>query len=165
LSFIFSVPAVPRTILLVEDNDDDVFFMQQATKRAGIENPLQHVGDGQKALDYLSGTGQYGDRDKYPLPFLIILDLKLPLVRGLEVLQWIRERPEFEMIIVVVLTSSRETRDIDAAYRLGANSYLVKPTNVQRLLEMVKGIADYWIKFNESPVGIGAPAKSQSEQG
>src|SRR5688572_11336740 len=121
-----------KTILLVEDNEDDSFFMQQAKTKAGIQNPMQVVDDGQKALDYLRGVGKYSDRQQYPLPFLLLLDLKLPLVPGLRVLSWLREQPEFETMLVVILTSSKEDRDIDRAYRLGANSYLVKPPNANK---------------------------------
>ncbi|MDB6123719.1 MAG: two-component system response regulator [Pedosphaera sp.] len=144
-----------RTILLVEDNEDDVFFMEQAKGRAGIQNPMQVAHNGQEAIDYLQGAGKYTDRSQFPLPFLILLDLKLPLVMGLDVLKWIRERPEFETVLVVVLTSSREDRDIDTAYRIGANSYLVKPPTAQKLTELVKCLGDYWIRQNEPPVHIG----------
>lgn len=144
-----------RTILLVEDNEDDVFFMQQATKDARIENPMQVAENGQQAIDYLAGNGAYSDRDKFPLPFLVLLDLKLPLVMGMDVLKWIRTRPELETMLVVILTSSRESRDIEAAYRLGVNSYLVKPPTPEMLRELVKSIGDYWIVKNEPPVGVG----------
>jgi len=144
-----------RTILLVEDNEDDVFFMHQAKTEAGITNPMHVAEDGRQAIDYLEGRGKFANRAKYPLPFLVLLDLKLPLVLGLDVLKWIRERSELKTILVVVLTSSREARDIDAAYRLGANSYLVKPPTAQMLTELVKSIGDYWMVRNEPPVSVG----------
>jgi CheY-like chemotaxis protein len=144
-----------KTILLVEDNEDDQFFMKQAQQKAGIQNPMHIVHDGQQALDYLKGAGEYGDRQKYPLPFLVLLDLKLPLVSGLEVLEWIRSQPALETIIIVFLTSSREDRDIDRAYRLGANSYLVKPATAAKLEEMVKSLGEYWLRYNEPPVKVG----------
>ena len=144
-----------KTILLVEDNEDDRFFMKQAQQKAGIQNPMHIVHDGQQALDYLKGAGEYGDRQKYPLPFLVLLDLKLPLVSGLEVLEWIRSQPALETIIIVFLTSSREDRDIDRAYRLRANSYLVKPATAAKLEEMVKSLGEYWLRYNEPPVKVG----------
>jgi CheY-like chemotaxis protein len=144
-----------KTILLVEDNEDDQFFMKQAQQKAGIQNPMHIVHDGQQALDYLKGAGEYGDRQKYPLPFLVLLDLKLPLVSGLEVLEWIRSQPALETIIIVFLTSSREDRDIDRAYRLRANSYLVKPATAAKLEEMVKSLGEYWLRYNEPPVKVG----------
>jgi DNA-binding response OmpR family regulator len=108
-------------------------------------------------LDYLQGTGEYSNRQRYPLPFLVLLDLKLPFVSGLELLRWIREQSILETIIIVFLTSSREDRDIDTAYRLGANSYLVKPATAQKLDEMVKSLGDYWLRHNEAPVKVGQP--------
>src|SRR5687767_804732 len=106
-----------RNLLLVEDNEDDVFFMRQALQRAGIRNPMQVVEDGQSAIDYFTGQGRFANREEFPLPFLVLLDLRLPSMPGLDVLKWIREQPEFETVIVVVLTSSKEDRDIDRAYR------------------------------------------------
>jgi CheY-like chemotaxis protein len=144
-----------RTILLVEDNEDDVFLMRQAVRKASIPNPLQIAEDGQQALDYLQGAGKYIDRTLYPLPFLILLDLRLPFVPGLEVLEWIRQRPELETMLVVVLTASREDHDIETAYRLGANSYLVKPPTPEKLTELVKTLGDYWLRHNEPPLKIG----------
>jgi CheY-like chemotaxis protein len=145
-----------RTILLVEDNEDDVFLMRQSIKKAKITNPLQTVEDGREVLNYLQGFGKFNDRAEFPLPFLILLDLKLPLLSGLEVLRWIRERPEFETMLVVVLTASQEERDVDSAYRMGANSYLVKPPSVEKLDEMTKSLGDYWLGKNVPPVLIGA---------
>ncbi|HUR45300.1 MAG TPA: response regulator [Candidatus Saccharimonadales bacterium] len=145
-----------RTILLVEDNEDDVFLMQQSIRKAQITNPLQIVEDGREVLNYLQGFGKFKDRTEFPLPFLILLDLKLPLLSGLEVLRWIRERPEFETILVVVLTASQEERDVDSAYRMGANSYLVKPPSVEKLDEMTKSLGDYWLAKNVPPFQIGA---------
>src|ERR1051325_2215773 len=121
------------TILLVEDNEDDVFVMRRALKLANNSNPLQIVTDGQKALDYLSGEGEYAHREKFPLPFIMFLDLKLPYVDGFEILAWMRLRPELSQIVVIVLTSSAEERDHEKAYALGARSYLVKPPTPQAL--------------------------------
>jgi CheY-like chemotaxis protein len=121
------------TILLVEDNEDDVFAMQRAIKKSRVINPLQIVTDGQQAVDYLRGGGIYANRAQFPLPFLIFLDLKLPYFTGFEILQWIRTQPPLESIIVVVLTGSAESRDKDNAYTLGARSYLVKPPTVETL--------------------------------
>jgi two-component system response regulator len=122
--------AVGKPIMLVEDNENDVLFMTMAMEQAGIRNPVQVVKDGREVLDYLSGKGKNADRDQYPLPYLLLLDLKLPYVMGLEVLKWIRERPQFDSTVVVVLTSSASPRDVDEAYRLHANAYLVKPSGM-----------------------------------
>jgi CheY-like chemotaxis protein len=140
-----------RTILLVEDNEDDVFMMNRAFKKAHITNPVQLVADGQSAINYLSGEGHYHDRHQFPFPSLVLLDLKLPIKTGHEVLQWIRERPEFNSLLVVVLTTSAENIDVEKAYRHGANSYLVKPPSAEALLDMVKALKLYWLEFNEIP--------------
>jgi CheY-like chemotaxis protein len=140
-----------RTILLVEDNEDDIFFMQRAFKQVGITNPIRVVEDGQAALDYLEGKGQFTDRDKFPFPYLILLDLKLPKVMGLDVLKRIRTNPALPSFLVVVLTSSSEQSDVQRAYRLGANSYLIKPANAERLVNLVKCLGEYWFDWNTRP--------------
>ncbi len=140
-----------QTILLVEDSEDDVFLMKRALKEANILNPLQIAVHGQHAIDYLAGTGKYADRVQHPLPSLIFLDLKLPFKHGFEVLQWIREQPGLAAILVIVLTSSSEERDIQQAYRLGARSFLVKPPTPEMLVELMLSLKNYWVKFNEYP--------------
>lgn len=136
-------------ILLVEDNEDDVFLMQRAIKAAQIRNPLHVLEDGQSAMDYLSGVGPYADRSAHPLPAVIFLDLKLPFVRGHDVLAWIRRQPHLENIVVVVLTSSSEPGDLKEAYRLGANSYVVKPPTADQLIDLAKAFKWYWLEFNQ----------------
>jgi CheY-like chemotaxis protein len=136
------------TILIVEDNPDDVFFMQRACKSAKIENPIQVAMDGQEAIDYLAGEGSFADREKFPKPCLIFLDLKLPKKTGHQVLAWLREREEFTTTIVIALTTSREPKDINEAYRLGANAYLVKPSSPAHLAEMMGAIKNFWIGQN-----------------
>jgi CheY-like chemotaxis protein len=137
-----------KPILLVEDNEDDVFFMKRAAKNAEITTPFQVVMDGQEAVDYLAGSGEFADREKYPLPCLVLLDLKLPRRNGHEVLQWIREQPEFKTLVVIILSTSREARDVELAYQSGANSYLVKPTGSPQLAEMARSLKEYWLKQN-----------------
>jgi DNA-binding response OmpR family regulator len=129
------------TILLVEDNEDDVFAMQRALRKAQVSHPLQVVNDGQKALDYLSGTGNYADRNYYPLPSLVFLDLKLPYIHGFEVLAWIREQAKLHGVMVIVLSSSDEESDRVRAQELGAHSYMVKPPEPQNLNRIVSEIA------------------------
>src|SRR4051812_12260112 len=138
----------PDTILLVEDNEDDAFFMKQALKDADIVNPLRSVEDGQQAIDYLSGAGVYADRQKFPLPMIVFLDLKLPLKSGHEVLQWIRAQPQFLKLIVIVLTSSNEPVDLKRSYQLGANSYVVKPPTPEQLLELAEAFKLWWLRQN-----------------
>jgi CheY-like chemotaxis protein len=141
---------ITKPILLVEDEPNDVLFFQRAMKKAGMINPVQVVNDGQAAIDYLQGTGKFAQREEFPLPALILLDLKLPFVMGLDVLKWIRQQSELAPI-VVVLSSSREEADIAAAYRLGANAYLVKPAEASKLGDMVRAIKDFWLTQNTPP--------------
>jgi CheY-like chemotaxis protein len=138
------------TILLVEDNPDDADLIRYAFKKAQIDNPIHHADDGQKAVEFLRGDPPFDDRARYPLPRLILLDLKLPRLSGFEVLQWIREDATVKHLPVVVLTSSNQSPDIERAYELCANSYLVKPVNRDALLDMVKSLNYYWIKLNRS---------------
>ena len=139
------------TILLVEDNEDDVLFLRRAMKLAGILHPLQVVRDGRQAIDYLEGSGAYKNRAEFPLPCLVLLDLKLPRVMGLDVLHWIRQQSRLEPLPIIVFTSSQEENDIQRAYRLGANSYLVKPSSADKLLELVKTFGIYWLQHNTPP--------------
>ena len=135
---------------MVEDGEDDVFFMRQAMKKAGVVNPIQVASDGQQAIDYFQGTGRFVNRVEFPLPYLVLLDLKLPHVMGLDVLKWIRQDSE-AAAIVVILSSSKEEADIATAYRLGANGYLVKPLDVDKLDDMAKSIKDFWLTQNTPP--------------
>ena len=132
------------SILLVEDNPRDVELIRRAFRQARMANPINVVTDGVEAMDYLSGTGVYTDRTQYPLPFLVLLDLNLPKVSGLEVLQWIRQQREFEKMCVVILTSSKEAADTERAYALGANSYLSKPGNFEQLFMLMSGLELHW---------------------
>lgn len=139
------------TLLLVEDDPNDVMLFRRAKDKSNLVNPLQVVEDGEAAIAYLSGQGTYADRNRYPLPALVLLDLKLPRKSGLEVLAWLRQQPGLQRLPVVVLTSSRESLDVGRAYDLGANSYLVKPVAFDSLLEMVKALGLYWLILNEKP--------------
>lgn len=139
------------TILLVEDNHNDVLLMERAFRKAALCAELQVVEVGEAAVAYLSGQEPYGDRERHPLPVLILLDLKLLGMSGFEVLAWLRAQPGLKRMPVVVLTSSKEAADINRAYELGANSYLVKPALVDALLDMVKTLDRYWLGLNQRP--------------
>jgi len=147
-----------KTILQVEDDPNDVFLLRHAMDRVGFMNPVQVANDGQQAIDYLRGVGKFADRGRFPLPCLVLLDLKLPCVTGLEVLREIRKRPG-TALTVVILTSSEQDADITAAYRLGANAFLTKPSDATKLQQMVKSIKDFWLTHNTLPEGslAGAP--------
>ena len=134
----------------MEDEENDVLFMQQAMKKAGVPNPIRVATDGQQAIDYFKGTGKFANRAEFPLPGLVLLDLKLPRVMGLDVLKWIREQSEVATI-VVILTSSKEETDITTAYHLGANGYLVKPSDLSQLTDIAKSIKDFWLTQNIPP--------------
>jgi len=129
-----------------------VFFLQRAFQQAKIENPLHVVGDGQEAIDYLSGEGKFSDRSLYPLPHLFILDLKMPRKTGLDVLLWLQEQPELRCLPVLVLSSSAQRTDIERAYELGANAFVVKPASLERRVELAKVIGTFWLEFNEGPI-------------
>ena len=139
-----------KPILQVEDDPNDVFLLQHALTKAGVENPIQVATDGQQAIDYLKGTGKFADRESFPLPCLVLLDLKLPYVMGLDVLKWIRQRPG-AVVIVILLTASAEDADIAAAYRLGANAFLTKPSKSSKLVDMAKAIKEFWLTLNIPP--------------
>jgi CheY-like chemotaxis protein len=138
-------------ILLVEDSPDDALLIQRAFRKANLANPVQHVSDGEEAVAYLSGAPPWSDRAKFPLPVFMLLDLKLPRRSGLEVLEWVRRESVVKRLPVVVLTSSRESVDVNRAYDIGVNSYLTKPVGFEALLEMVKNINLYWLVLNEHP--------------
>jgi CheY-like chemotaxis protein len=144
-------------ILLVEDDPNDIILIKRAFEKANITNPLQVVENGEEAISYLTGKGRYGDRVKCPLPMLLLLDLKLPRKSGHEVLEWLRKQPMLKRLTVVVLTSSQQSSDINRAYDLGANSYLVKPVTFDALVEMVKALNFYWVILNEKPIIKGEP--------
>jgi two-component system response regulator len=146
-----SKPPMTTTILLVEDEATDVFFFERAMKKAGVVNPLQVATDGEQALDYLEGRGKFADRKAYPLPCLIVLDLKMPGTTGFEVLERIRHQPELRKLVVVVLTSSVSDEDIAKAYELGANAYLVKPADSTELVDVVEAIKHFWLTHNHAP--------------
>lgn len=125
-------------ILVVEDNEDDVFALNWALRRTGVNVPVQIVEDGQAAVDYLAGVGPYHDRSRFPVPNLVLLDLKLPYLTGMEVLAWVRKQVEMAELPVVILTGSDEARDHERATQLGASGYLVKPAapdDLRRLVE------------------------------
>lgn len=138
-------------ILLVEDDYNDVLLIRRAFRQAKVEPPMSIVNDGDEAVAYLSRQGKYADRQQYPFPLLILLDLKLPRRSGLEVLAWIRQQPELRRLLVVVLTSSQENSDLAQAYDLGANSYLVKPVNFKDFVSLIELIDAYWFKLNQKP--------------
>lgn len=144
-----------QTILLVEDSPVDILLMQRAFRNQIFTNTsLQIVRDGDAAVFYLNGDGEYSDRQRYPLPAIILLDLKLPRRSGHEVLGWLKQQPQLKRLPVVVLTSSRQTVDVNQAYDLGVNSYLVKPVGFASLSDMMQSFGEYWLNQTELPEPI-----------
>jgi CheY-like chemotaxis protein len=147
------------TILLAEDDENDVFLMRRGFDRAGIPNPLFVVRNGQEAVDYLAGTGAYAERGKFPLPGLVLLDLKLPWMDGFDVLQWLRTHPQFDTLPVVVLTSSKLQSDVDKSRQLGVYDYRVKPHAFEDLVRLLDDVRKCWLdeRFNRYCAPPGPP--------
>ncbi|MBI5964585.1 MAG: response regulator [Chloroflexi bacterium] len=140
-------------ILLVEDNRMDIELTLDAFKEARLKNTIQVAKNGEEALDYLFGRGKYADRESYPMPNLVLLDLKLPRVDGFEVLRQVKSEPILKRLPVVILTSSKEEGDRALSYDIGANSYLVKPVSFDGFLGVVRQIEGYWLTLNVAPPG------------
>jgi len=138
-------------ILLAEDREDDILLLQKAFQAALLFNPLHVVRDGVEAVQYLKGHGKFSSREEYPLPDLLLLDLKMPRCDGFEVLKWVRQQPGLANLRVIVFTSSDRKEDVNLAYQLGANSYLVKPLDFNQCVEMLKMICRYWLTLDRWP--------------
>lgn len=138
------------SILIAEDNEDDRFLLTEAVRLAGIAAPVRFVEDGRKAVDYLSGSGGYADRTRFPMPSLVILDYKMPLKNGLEVLEWIRAS-ELKRLPVLILSASSLPGDVERAYDLHVNAYLMKPSSVEDLTNLMRAVDAFWLGFNEYP--------------
>ncbi len=140
-----------KTILLVEDNKDDVFLTQRALKKSNISNEVVVATDGIEALEYLFGTGKYNGRDLSRMPVVILLDLNMPRMGGLQVLQKIRENHLTRLLPVVILTASKEEADIIESYKLGTNAYVRKPVDFVQFSEAIRQLGLFWLVVNESP--------------
>jgi len=144
-------------ILLAEDEEDYVFLIQKAFREAEVPTALYFVPTGKDLKLYLEGQGKYANRDEYPLPDLLLVDIKLPGYSGLEVLAWMRSKPGLSGLRVVVLTSSDRLKDVNEAYRLGANSFLVKPYDLPKLVHLAKLIEEFWLKTSKCPDSYRTP--------
>jgi CheY-like chemotaxis protein len=150
-------------ILLAEDDANDVLLIQRAFRKAGLHETLRVVRDGAQAIEYLDGRGEYADRALFPLPFLVLLDLKMPGTDGFEVLSWARSQPELKRLLIVVLTSSNFQSDVDKAYDLGANSYLVKPVEFKDMVNLIQRFEAYWTELNRIPTSPSAEPAARHE--
>jgi CheY-like chemotaxis protein len=140
-----------RTVLVAEDDAGQILLLQRAFLKAGINVSVDFVKDGQETIDYLKREATYGDRAAHPFPELLLLDLNMPRVDGFGVLEWVREQPGLKRLLVVVLTTSNANEDVNRAYDLGANSYLVKPAGPSGLVELAETIKAYWLSVNQPP--------------
>jgi CheY-like chemotaxis protein len=137
-----------QTILMVDDSPSNLYLMRAAFKIAKCSNPLQEARDGEEAIAYLNGDGRFGERGKFPLPTVMLLDLNMPKKNGFDVLRWVRAQPGLKRLRIVMLTASVRTEDVERAYDLGANSFLVKPIGLETLAMMMRRLVD-WIEINE----------------
>jgi CheY-like chemotaxis protein len=138
-------------ILVAEDDENHAFLIQRAFKQACLLNPVHFVEDGEQAVAYLKGEGKYSNREEFPLPCLLLLDLKMPNMNGFEVLEWIRQQPSLAPLRVIVLTTSGSTSDINRAYQLGANSFLTKPLDFRDFVQLSAAIKGYWVYLSRAP--------------
>src|SRR5215469_7802055 len=150
-------------ILLAEDEEDYVLLVQKAFLEAHIPNPLYVVSTGKELMSYLQGADKYSNRDEYPLPDLLLLDLKLPGYSGLDILGWLRSQPGLCGLRVLVLTSSDQMKDVNDAHRLGANSFLVKPYDFEDLVRFCRLIQEFWLDVSETPDSFRAPKAPANE--
>ena len=137
------------SILLVEDEESDVFLLQYAFREAGIVNEMVVARTGQEALDFFTGTGRYSDRKVFAVPGLVLLDLNLPVKSGMEVLQWMRQQPGLRVVAVIVLTASCHPLDIERAYELGANCFVTKPQEMEGLMRFAVHLKGWWLDFTQ----------------
>src|SRR5579859_2394001 len=136
-------------ILQVEDEANDVFLLQRAFVEEGIQCPVKVATDGQMAIDYLAGNGPFANRSKFPLPSLMLLDLKLPRRSGREVLEWVRAQPGLRRLVVIVFTGAQYVGDIGLAYDLGANSFIIKPQDFSHYSRIARLLKDWWLQLNQ----------------
>jgi CheY-like chemotaxis protein len=140
-------------VLLVEDRDDDVLIVRRAFEKLGLPNPIKVVTDGDQAISYLAGAGVYADRKLYPMPALVLLDLKMPVRDGFEVLEWIRSQPGISGLPVVVLTTTDAIKEVSRAYAAGANSFLVKPMEFEQYMGLLQTLKKFWLNLGSTPGG------------
>lgn len=138
-------------ILLVEDDANDALLVRKAAQKTLAGIPILVVGNGQEAVQYLQGEGIYADRSKYPFPDIVLLDLKMPVMNGFEVLRWVRSQPKLRRLPVIILTGSVHEGDTKTAYEEGANSYLIKPGNFNELVETMRNVGDFWLGGSKLP--------------
>ena len=135
----------------MDDDEDDILLTRKAFADSGLANPIFAVRDGEEAVLYLEGFGPFANRAEFPLPQMVLLDLKMPKINGFRVLKWVRAHEHFKTLPIVVFSNSTQERDVTKAYELGANSFLVKPGDIGTLRDMMKSIASFWLHHNHGP--------------
>ena len=143
-------------LLLVDDSEEDILLVRRALERANITNPVRVVRGGDEAIQYLGGNGQYADRNQYPMPSLMLLDLRMPGRDGYEVMEWVGAQPAMRGLRIIVLTSLDSKMDVDRAYKLGAASFLIKPVDFEDLVSLLRTLSKFWVGTSELPK-VGAP--------
>ena len=139
-----------ETILLVDDSENDLILMRRAFQKAEFNNPLREVRNGEEAIAYLQGEGVYDDRDRFPFPVVMLLDLNMPRLNGFEVLSWIQTQPNLRRLSIIILTASLRMEDVERAFDLGAHSFLVKPPSLEKLVAIIRCLRD-WLQYNHFP--------------
>jgi CheY-like chemotaxis protein len=137
--------------LIAEDDSDTQLLIQRAFKQADLSAPLYFADDGEQAIEYLAGRGQFSDRSRYPLPAILLFDLKMPFKDGFDVLRWIRAHPSFRKLVVIMFSGSSLERDVEQAFDLGVNSFVMKPVSFSELLQVIMAIHHYWFGCNHFP--------------
>ena len=140
-----------KTVLVADDDENDISLLRRAFLKAGIDVPITCVRDGEEAIQYLHGDKPFADRDAFPIPALLLLDLKMPRTNGFEVLEWVRKQAGLKRMLIVVMTSSDEPQDVDRAYDLGANSFVKKPNDFSDLTKITRKLHEYWLETNLCP--------------
>jgi CheY-like chemotaxis protein len=151
-----------HTILIVDDDENDIFFVKRAFTEINVHCTFQMLKNGQEVVDYLQGHGEYANREKYPLPMMILMDLKMPIMDGFQVLAWLRTRPGIRVIPTIVFSSSDLASDITRAYELGANSFMTKSVTYDGLLLKLQTLSQYWLEHCKHPQVAEADASSRA---
>jgi CheY-like chemotaxis protein len=160
--FTFTQVTCSRTILIVDDNEDDIFIFCRALAANGITNPVQMVNDGREAIAYLEGVGQYADRISFPFPVAVFTDLKMPWMNGIEVLRWLKDNPRCSTLPAVVLTAFKNKEEIEKAFSLGADSCIVKSTRFADFVNLIRVSCDKWWWCDRAPTQPGRELPRQT---
>jgi len=149
------------TVLIAEDNEDDAFLLEHAFRNIGLQNPIQIVSDGEQVIRYLRGDGKFSDRQQFPFPSILFLDIKMPKMTGFDVLEWIRDHPDCHLMPTMIFSTSSHESDVTRAYQCGANAYLVKPPTIGELETFLRRAFDFWAICAKPPLPDDCGRKRQ----